>query len=295
METAKALAKAGARVVIAARDLTKANKVVQDIKNATGSEKVEVQHLEMDSISNINEFVKEYLLKRKSLNILVNNAGIMACPLSYTSDGIESQFGVNYYAHFVLTLGLIPALKEGAKKIGKKSRVICLSSTGHCFSDVDLDDVNFKEREYDPWVAYGQSKTACALFAVALNKRYAHEGIVANAINAGYSILTGLQKYMTQDEKLRRGWIDKDGRPNPAFKTVEQGASTSVWAAVTSEIEGVGGKYLENCNIAQVASLKQMKSLPVGYLAYALDESNADRLWEFSIKLIKKLQFCFEQ
>jgi NAD(P)-dependent dehydrogenase (short-subunit alcohol dehydrogenase family) len=286
METTKAFAKAGARVVIAARDLTKANQVALEIRKTTHNEHVEVQQLDLNSIKSINEFVSEYLKKNRPLNILVNNAGIMACPLSHTADGLESQFGVNYFGHFALTLGLMPALKDGFKSIGLMSRVICLSATGHYYSDVDFDDINFKERSYDPWIAYGQSKTACALLALALTKQYASQGVVSNAVNAGYSIMTGLQKYMSEEEKLARGWIDKEGKPNPVFKTVEQGASTTVWAAVATELEGVGGLYLENCSVGHVATLNQIETLPLGFLAYALDESNAEKLWDFSINLL---------
>jgi NAD(P)-dependent dehydrogenase (short-subunit alcohol dehydrogenase family) len=179
VETARALAQAGARVVIAARDLKKAEEIAQKIRNETKNPKVEVEKLDLDSLTSVRDFVARYLAKKRPLNILINNAGIMACPLAYTVDGFESQFGTNHMGHFALTLGLIPALKEGAKVLGKKSRVVNVSSLAHVSSDVVFDDINFKKRPYDPLLSYGQSKTANILFSVELTRLYADQGVVA--------------------------------------------------------------------------------------------------------------------
>ena len=185
VETVRAFAKANARVILAARDLAKAKSVADEIIKSTGNNKVEVEQLDLASLKSVRAFVERYLAKKRHLNILVNNAGIMACPLAYTEDGFESQFGTNHVGHFVLTKGLIPALKEGAKKSGKNSRVISLSSCAHIMGNVDLIDPNFKSRSYERWNAYGQSKTSNSLFAVGLNKRYNKDGIIAFGVHPG--------------------------------------------------------------------------------------------------------------
>jgi NAD(P)-dependent dehydrogenase (short-subunit alcohol dehydrogenase family) len=281
IETARALAKAGARVVIGARDLPKAEEVAKKLRDETKNAKIEVEKLELDSLASVNDFVKRYLAKKRPLNILINNAGIMACPLTYTVDGFESQFGTNHMGHFALTVGLLPALKEAAKLTGKKSRVVNLSSIAHARSDIDLNDINFKKRDYDPWVAYGQSKTANILFSVELTRLYASEGIVSNAVMPG-GILTGLQKHMTREEQIKRGWIDENGKVNEQFKSIEQGASTSIWAAVDSELEGVGGAYLEDCQIAKLSTPAVIFKEYVGHTDYAMNKQNATKLWEIS-------------
>ena len=193
VETVRAFAKANARVILAARDLAKAKSVADEIIKSTGNNKVEVEQLDLASLKSVRAFVERYLAKKRHLNILVNNAGIMACPLAYTEDGFESQFGTNHVGHFVLTKGLIPALKEGAKKSGKNSRVISVSSLAHAISDVNLEDPNFKIREYEPWLSYGNSKSANVLFSVELNKRYSKDGIYSNAVMPG-GIMTGIIK-----------------------------------------------------------------------------------------------------
>ena len=283
VETARALAKAGARVVIAARDLKKAGEVAQDIRKTTGNDKVEVEKLDLDSLASCKDFAKRYLAKGRPLHILINNAGIMACPKTYTVDGFESQFGTNHMGHFALTVGLLPALKEGAKKSGKNARVVSVASLAHAMgpSDIDFEDINYKKRDYDPWGAYGQSKMANILFSVALTKLYSHEGIYSNSLMPG-GIMTNLQKHMSEEEKIKLGLIDKDGKPNPWFKSIEQGASTTIWAAVGSELENVGGKYLEDCQFSQPASKEDINKTYKGYLAQAVDEASAMKLWNLS-------------
>ena len=209
--------------------------------------------------------------------MLINNAGIMATPLSYTEDGFESQFGTNHIGHFALTVGLLPALKAAGT-----ARVVSLSSIGHRRSGMHFEDLNFRTRPYEPFSAYGQSKTANALFAVGLTQRYATDGITANAVMPG-GILTGLQKHMTREEQMALGWFDESGTPNPRFKSTAQGASTSIWAAVAPELDGVGGRYLEDCAIAEPWTEERPMS---GYMPYALDPDDAARLWTVSEELI---------
>ncbi len=245
VETARALAQAGARVVIGSRDLHKGEQVAQDVRQSTGNPHVEVEQLELSSLASVNAFVQRYLAKDRPLHILINNAGIMACPLTYTEDGFESQFGTNHMGHFALTVGLLPALRRGVKESGRKARIVNVSSVAHAYSDVDFNDVNFTNgREYQPFISYGQSKTANILFANALNKHLSGEGIFSNSLMPGV-IMTGLQKNLAKEELLKRGWADENGNalPHDDLKSVEQGASTSVWVAVAPELDGVGGKY----------------------------------------------------
>jgi NAD(P)-dependent dehydrogenase (short-subunit alcohol dehydrogenase family) len=211
----------------------------------------------------------------------------MACPLEHTEDGFESQFGTNHLGHFALTVGLLPCLKEAAKLTGKNARVVSLSSIAHARCGIDFDDVNFKTRQYDPWISYGQSKTANVLFAVGLTQRYAKDGIYSNAVMPG-GIMTNLQKSVPLEDQIKRGWVDASGKINPMFKTVEQGASTSIWAAVAPELENKGGLYLEDCKLAEkkdymADAFKTMS----GYLEHATNLESATKLWELSEKLLQ--------
>ena len=277
VETVRALAAAGARVVIATRDQTKGQSVSAMLRKETGSAKIEFQQLDLASLASVRAFVAQFLNTRRELHLLINNAGIMAAPLAYTADGFESQFGTNHIGHFCLTAGLRPALKAAGR-----ARVISLTSLGHRRSDVHFEDLNFRHRPYDPWMAYGQSKTANVLFAVGLTQRFAAEGIRANAVHPG-GIMTGLQKYVAHGEQVKMGWIDEAGAQNARFKTTAQGAATSVWAAVATELETVSGRYLEDCTIARPWSEDNPMS---GVKPYALDPGSAERLWSLSEELI---------
>lgn len=198
IETARVLAKAGARVVITARDLKKGEEVAREIRESTGNSLVEVEELKLDSLESVNAFVKRYLDKKRPLHCLINNAGVMACPKSYTIDGFETQFGTNHMGHFALTIGLLPALKEAYKQTGRNSRVVNVSSLAHMYSDVIFEDINFKNREYDAFKSYGQSKTANILFSIALTEHYSKDGIFSNALMPG-GIQTGLQKHISDE------------------------------------------------------------------------------------------------
>jgi NAD(P)-dependent dehydrogenase (short-subunit alcohol dehydrogenase family) len=287
VETVRALAKAGANCVMAVRDVNKGKDIAQEIIKTTTNKNIQIEKLELDSIASVNSFVDRFLATQCPLHILINNAGVMATPKSYTRDGFETQFGVNHLGHFALTLGLLPALKKAAKLTGKYSRVINLSSTGHVMSNVDFDDVNFKHREYDEFVAYGQSKTANILFSVGLTNRYVHEGIVSNAVQPG-AIMTNLQRHMSKEEWVKRGWIDENGKIAWKFRSVEAGAATTVWAASSPYLEGKGGLCLENCDISKreknVANILRNR---FGYMDYAVDEKNCEKLWKLSEELLK--------
>ena len=202
----------------------------------------------------------------------------MACPFEHTQDGHELQFGTNHLGHFCLFNELLPALQEA-----EGARVVCLSSTGHFRSPVVFEDINFEQREYDPWAGYGQAKTANALTAVGIQSRYANKGIEAFAVHPG-GIMTTLQRHMTAEEITQRGWVDEQGNINERFKTTEQGASTSVWAATAPALAGRGGRYLEDCSEAQV--LEKISADVTGVMNYAVDPALADKLWALSMDLI---------
>ena len=268
------MAEVGVKVVIAARNRRLAERAVSDLQNTAQIEPC-WEMLDLSSLSSVRAFVDRW--DRKPLHILINNAGVMACPLSYTQDGFEMQIGTNHFGHYLLSILLRPALETGAEQYGKPSRLVSVSSGGHRRSPVDFGDPNFLRRAYDPWIAYGQSKTANALFALGFDHRFRSAGIRAFSVSPG-SILTPLQRHMTKEELIARGAIDETGRPRAGLKSPQQGAATSVWAAVGDELEGVGGEYLEDCAQAPPFS----DAFPRGVRDYASDPEIADRLWDLS-------------
>lgn len=275
IETARALALAGADVMLAVRNLEAGEAAAADINASIGDDRAIVGKLDLSDLASVAAFVTAW--GDQPLNILVNNAGVMACPLAYTTDGLEMQVGTNHFGHFLLGLGLARALMNGEEE-GRTARVVSLSSIGHRRSGVNFDDIHYRERAYDKWEAYGQAKTANALFAVGFHRRFADLGVTANAVMPG-GIMTPLQRHLPQEEMVAMGWMDADGNVRAGFKTPSQGASTSVWAAVGPELEGVGGLYLENCGQAPPFD----KANPmVGVMPHALDPEAADRLWAVS-------------
>ncbi len=276
VETARALALAGARVSLAVRDETAGQTTAAAIKAEVPSADVDVLRLDLADQDSVRSAAAEWLEVHSSLDILINNAGVMACPLGRTAQGFELQMGTNHLGHFTLFTELLPALEADGG-----ARVVALSSSAHRRSDIVLSDLNYVDRPYDPWEAYGQSKTANALFAVGLSERYGSKGIWANSVMPG-GILTALQRHMSLDAQREAGFIDEDGTPNALFKNVEQGASTSVWAATAPVLEGVGGLYLENCSEAGVMH----PDMPfMGRMDFAVDSRSADLLWQASEEL----------
>jgi NAD(P)-dependent dehydrogenase (short-subunit alcohol dehydrogenase family) len=272
-ETGRVLAERGAQVILTARDIPKGEVVAGEIRASTGNARVEVEELELGSLEQIRAFAKRFLARHPVLHILVNNAGVMACPPEKTSDGFELQFGSNHVGHFLMTCLLIPALRRGAP-----SRVVSVSSRGHHISPVVFDDVEFERRPYDKWLSYGQSKTANVLFAVGLERRLGSRGVHANALHPG-GILTELGRHL-QPEDLQ--FLQTRNR-GMRFKSVEAGSATSVFAATAPELEGRGGLYLEDCHVAAVNDAADALD---GVKSYALDAGNAERLWELSEKLV---------
>jgi NAD(P)-dependent dehydrogenase (short-subunit alcohol dehydrogenase family) len=266
IETVKTLAKAGAEVTIAARNIEAGQKVADEIIATTGNSKIYVAQLDLDNLSSVQSFVKNW---RGPLEILINNAGVMAIPdLQITAEGIERQFMTNHLGHFALAVGL-----HGALKSAGSARIIVVSSSGHLFSPVVFDDINFLFRPYDPLLSYGQAKTACILFAVGATERWLNDGITVNALNPG-AILTNLQKHV--GGKLRSA---------PEFhKTPQQGAATSILLATSALLDNIGGRYFENCNEAETVTKRPDNY--EGVAMYALDKENAHRLWKTSMKMI---------
>ena len=261
VETARALAAAGAEVVLGVRRLDAGQKVAQELREATGSGAIEAAPLDLSDLASVSAFAQAW---SGPLHILVNNAGVMAIPeLQRSALGCEMQFASNFLGHFALVVALRDALASAGG-----ARVVSVSSTGHLFSPVVFDDLHYRFRPYDPMTAYGQSKTATVLLAVEVTSRWADDGIISNALNPG-AIATGLQKHTGG---LRT--------PEEFQKTVEQGASTSVLLAASPLVEGIGGRYFENNNEADVVTERAENLGRAGGVApYALDRDNASRLW----------------
>ncbi len=282
IETARALAERGAEVTIAVRKPDLGAAAAADINGTAGAGRASVGHIDLSNLASVRTFAETW--GGKPLNILINNAAVMACPQSYTDDDLEMQIGTNHFGHFLLSVLLARNLVAGAKASGKTSRLVSLSSSGHRRAPMNFDDPHFRSHPYDKWEAYGQAKTANALFAVGFHKRFkgAAEdgGVSANAVMPG-GIMTPLQRHLPLEEQRAMGWIDEHGTVMKGFKTPEQGASTSVWAAVGDELEGVGGLYLEDLAQAMPAGPD------TGYFGvkpYALDPDAADRLWALSVE-----------
>lgn len=269
LEAARALAGAGAHVIVAARDVETARTETSDIPNT------EVERLDLSDQSSVRDFADRFLARNQHVDILIGNAGIMACPETRVGPGWEAQFATNHLGHYALVNLLWPALKGGA-------RVVAVSSAGHHQSAVRWDDVQFTQG-YDKWSAYGQSKTANALFAVHLDRLGQSDGVRAFSLHPG-KIFTPLQRHLAQDEMIAAGWLDANGSPaDPTFKTTAQGAATHVWAATSPQLNGMGGLYCEDCEIAAVDESEPPSF--VGVRAYATDPEQAERLWALSAQL----------
>ena len=264
VETARALAAAGADVILGVRRLDAGRQIAAQITESTGNDAVTPALLDVADLLSVRDFAALY--SAEPVHMLINNAGIMALPeLSRTEEGREMQFATNYLGHFALTLGLHPALKSA-----DGARVVSVSSSGHLFSPVVFDDLDYRFRPYDPWTAYGQSKTADVLLAVGVTNRWQNDQIVGNAVNPG-AIATGLQKHTGG---LRT--------PVDRRKTIEQGAATSVLLAASPLVDGIGGRYFEDCNESPIVT-ERPGDFSGGVAPYALDPDNAARLWDIGV------------
>jgi len=268
IETARALAGAGAEVTLAVRNVEAGERTAADMVDSTGNKQVLVAPLDLADQASVASFVAGW---DGPLHILVNNAGIMASPLMRTPQGWEMQFATNHLGHFALATGLHDALAAAGN-----ARVVSVSSSAHHQSPVVFEDIHFERREYSPWSAYGQSKTANVLFAVEGSKRWAADGITINALMPG-GIRTNLQRYVDPEEieRLRQA----AGATDNMWKTPEQGAATSILLATSPLLDGIGGRYFDDCNEAEVGKLSARN----GVAEYALDPEAAARLWQVSL------------
>jgi len=284
VETARSLAAHGAQVVGAARDLIKAKAATEQVRkdadaNGGGFELVE---LDLANLKSVRACAERLLAKGEAFDVIIANAGVMATPFGHTADGFETQFGTNHLGHFVL-VNRIASLIRG--------RLINLSSSGHRFSNVDLDDPNFERTPYDPFVAYGRSKTANILFAVAFDKRHRDRGVRAAAVHPG-GIRTELGRYVdaSQIEALveqMNQQLRAEGKAPFQWKTIPQGAATSVWAAAVAPADQIGGRYCENCHVGEIVSDNvTISAVSEGVRGYALDPQNAETLWKKSEELV---------
>jgi NAD(P)-dependent dehydrogenase (short-subunit alcohol dehydrogenase family) len=279
-ETARVLAAHGAEVVGAARDLAKAHKATEQVRaQAANGGSLQLIHLDLASLDSVRRCADGVLAEGKPFDLIIANAGVMACPKGSTAEGFETQFGTNHLGHFVFVNRIASLLKL-------RGRLVNLSSAGHRFADVDLDDPNFEHAPYDEWVAYGRSKTANVLFAVEFDRRHKARGVRATAVHPG-AIQTELSRHMTV--AVRDAMIAKinanlpGGAPPFSYKSIPQGAATSVWAGCVADADAVGGRYCEDCHVADISSAPGLRG---GVQPYALDSKRAQALWQTSEQLV---------
>lgn len=279
LETVRALAGKGAEVVVPVRSPEKAAENLADVDSD-----VKTAPLDLADLASIRQFGETMLQDLDRLDLLINNAGIMASPEARVGPGWESQFGINHMGHFALTKSLMPLIKETPG-----ARVVALSSTAHKLTDIHWDDIQFEANDYDKWQAYGQAKTANALFANALSRRLSESGGLAFAVHPG-GIFTPLQRHLSQDEMVAMGWIDENGEPTEmaktGFKTPEQGCSTTLWAATSANLDDKPGVYCEDCDIAAPTDTESPMARYRGVDEHACDDDSAERLWDISEALL---------
>jgi NAD(P)-dependent dehydrogenase (short-subunit alcohol dehydrogenase family) len=281
VETVRALVACGAEVVGAARDLAKARRATEQLRAwAARGGSLTLKELDLASLASVRACSNQLLEGGRPFDVVIANAGVMACPQSKTTDGFETHFGTNHLGHFVLVNRIISLFKPG-------SRLINLSSGGHRFSDVDLADLNLEHTPYAPFVAYGRSKTANVLFAVEFDRRNQSRGIRAAAVHPG-SIETELGRHLT--EEARRAAMNEVERARATatqpfmWKSIQQGAATTVWAAAVAPAEEIGGRYCEDCGVAEIVS--DPGKVPRGVRSYAVDPERAKALWEKSEEMV---------
>jgi NAD(P)-dependent dehydrogenase (short-subunit alcohol dehydrogenase family) len=286
VETARALAAHGAQVVGAARDLEKAEAATAQVRKDAGTNGGSFQLVALDlaSLKSVRACAGELLARRQAFDVVIANAGVMATPFGHTVEGFETQFGTNHLGHFVLVNRIASLVRAGG-------RLIILASSGHRFSNVDLNDPNFERTAYDPFMAYGRSKTANILFAVAFDRRHGGRGVRAAAVHPG-GIRTELGRHLDSAQMERM--IDQmnrqlaaEGKAPFQWKTIPQGAATSVWAGFVAPADEVGSRYCENCHIGRIVPDDAVISaISEGVRSYALDPHNAEALWKKSEELV---------
>jgi NAD(P)-dependent dehydrogenase (short-subunit alcohol dehydrogenase family) len=286
VETARALARRGARVVGAARDLAKAERATAQVRAdaAGGGGSLELVELDLASLASVRVCADALLARDEPFDLVIANAGVMATPFGHTADGFETQFGTNHLGHFLFVNRIAPLMRPGA-------RLVSLSSSGHRFSDVDLDDPNFERTPYEPFLGYGRSKTANILFAVEFDRRHRSRGVRAAAVHPG-GILTELGRHLDPNwipsmlDQMNRD-LAAEGKPPFQFKTIPQGAATSVWAGAVAAADEVGGRYCENCHVGVIVpDDRKISAGSEGVRGYALDTERAKALWTKSEQMV---------
>jgi NAD(P)-dependent dehydrogenase (short-subunit alcohol dehydrogenase family) len=288
VETARSLAAHGAQVVGTARDLAKADGATTQVRKdaATHGGSFELVELDLANLKSVRACADRFLAKGELFDVIIANAGVMATPFGHTADGFETQFGTNHLGHFVLVNRIASLIRDGG-------RLINLSSSGHRYANVDLDDPNFERTPYEPFVAYGRSKTANILFAVAFDRRHRSRGIRAAAVHPG-GIQTELGRYVDPSrlEKIidqMNQQLATEGKALFQWKTIPQGAATSVWAGVVASADEIGGCYCENCHVGKtVPDDTTITAVSEGVRGYALDAKNAEVLWKKSEELVRE-------
>lgn len=277
LDTVAALAAAGARIIVPARNKEKAAAGLKEVAGA-----IEIADMDLGDQHSVERFAQSVKGSVAVLDILINNAGIMACPETRIGRNWEAQLATNHFGHFALTRALLPLLRAA-----KGARVVSLSSSGHKRTDILWNDPHFQATPYEKWAAYGQSKTANALFAVGLDAREKANGLRAFAVHPG-GIMTPLQRHLRQEEMIALGWIDETGgvseAARPFFKTTSQGAATSLWCATSARLNGLGGLYCEDCDVAELAGENEPRHRTVR--PYAVSSEGAERLWALTEKAL---------
>ena len=278
-ESARAMAARGAHVIMAGRDPARLDAAFSEVAALVPSGTLETILCDLGSLASVRECAMEAGKRFAKIDLLINNAGVMACPLARTADGFELQFGTNHLGHFALTAGLMPLVLKAAGQKGS-GRIVNLSSRAHFMSPVDFDDPNFDTRAYSEWASYGQAKTANALFTVGLEKRFGERGVHAIAVHPG-GIQTNLGQHLSEEQAAALVERVTKADPDYEWKTIPQGAATQVWAATAPELEGRGGFYCEDCYIAEIDDT----STKSGVRSYALDPQSAETLWDMSERM----------
>ena len=286
VETARSLVARGAQVIGAARDLNKANAATEQVRTdaAANGGSFEVIELDLANLKSVRACANALLANGQPFDVVIANAGVMATPFGHTSDGFETQFGTNHLGHFVLVNRIASLIRNGG-------RLINLSSAGHRYSNVDLDDPNFERTPYEPFVAYGRSKTANILFAVAFDKRHRDRGVRAAAVHPG-GIKTELGRYVEPGRMEKvvdeiNQQLAAQGKGPFQWKSIPQGAATSVWAAVVAPADEIGGQYCENCHVGHIVpDDAPITAVSEGVRGYALDPHSAEALWKKSEELV---------
>ena len=280
LETTRALVAIGAKVIIPAK---RTEVAVQNLEGIVSKENI--VEMDLGNLNSVKKFTEDFKENFGKLDLLINNAGIMACPETRIGNGWESQFAINHIGHFVLTNGLMDVMKDvdGA-------RFVSLSSSAHSLTGIFWDDIHFQENQYDKWMAYGQSKTASSLIAIEFNRLMHDKGVSGFSVHPG-GIITPLQRHLENEEMVALGWMNEDGSPSDLaknfFKSTSQGASTALWCATSPNLNNIGGVFCEDCDIAKRKSeVDESLQRYFGVADWAIDTEEANKLWETSEKML---------